>query len=281
MSTCRIYVDSRDRQSGSAEDFTYALPYTLNITEKSLANIGAVVVPNSIQTVISGVNDLIYFREKSQLDQVQQQIARLSPGYYNIDTLATEIARAMTEVSFLPQGYVVNYNSRLGRYEFNNPSQRFGFFFLIYSKTTQDIGALDNIDTIPRIIENGNGAWRLLGLTTGPSIIVAGTQDEFPGIAPNAPNLQYATQLFLKTSLGISGRSVGAKGNMSISRRVIMDQPPFSLVVDRHATSWDSFQISANTLISTFTVMLTDYENRIVNLNGQDWSFSITMFRED
>ena len=114
----------------------------------------------------------------------------------------------------------------------------------------------------------------------GPDIIVAGTQDEIPGIAPGAPNLQYATQLFIKTSLGISGRSVGAKGNMSISRRVILDQPPFSLVVDRHATSWDSFQISAGTLISTFTVMLTDYENRIIDLNGQDWSFSITILEK-
>ena len=54
MSTYRIYVDSRDRQSGTAEDFTYALPYTVNITEKSLANIDAVVIPNNIQTVIPG-----------------------------------------------------------------------------------------------------------------------------------------------------------------------------------------------------------------------------------
>ena len=54
MSSYRIYVDSRDRQSGSADDFTYALPYTLNITEKSLANIDAVVIPNNIQTVIPG-----------------------------------------------------------------------------------------------------------------------------------------------------------------------------------------------------------------------------------
>ena len=133
MSTYRIYVDSRDRQSGSAEDFTYALPYTLNITEKSLANIDAVVIPNSIQTVIPGVNDLIYFRENSNLDQVYQKIARLNPGYYNIESLATEIARAMTAVSSLPPvgqnaGYNVNYNSRLGRYEFGNPSQRFWFF---------------------------------------------------------------------------------------------------------------------------------------------------------
>ena len=54
MSTYRICVDSRDRQSGIAEDSTYALPYTLNITEKSLAIIDAVVIPNNIQTVIAG-----------------------------------------------------------------------------------------------------------------------------------------------------------------------------------------------------------------------------------
>ena len=142
------------------------------------------------------------------------------------------------------------------------------------------MGAKNNIDTIPRIIENGNGAWRLLGLMTGPDILVVGDSDVIPGIAPGAPNLQFATQVFIKTSLGIAGRSVGAKGNMSISRRVIMDQPTGSLVVDRHATSWDSFQISAGTLISSFTVLLTDYENRVIDLNGQDWSFSITSSRE-
>ena len=87
MSTYRIYVDSRDRQSGSAEDFTYALPYTLNITEKSLANIDAVVIPNNIQTVIAGKNDLIYFRENTPASggdnnpgDVYQCVARLSPG---------------------------------------------------------------------------------------------------------------------------------------------------------------------------------------------------------
>ena len=53
----------------------------------------------------------------------------------------------MTAVSFMPpvpgeiDGYNVNYNAQLGRYEFNNPAQRFGFFFLIYSKETQEIGA--------------------------------------------------------------------------------------------------------------------------------------------
>ena len=281
MSTYRIYVDSRDRQSGSAEDFTYALPYTLNITEKSLANIDAVVIPNNIQTVVAGKNDLIYFRENSPADNVYQCLARLSPGYYEIESLATEIARGMNEVTNLPEVYEVTYNSKLGRYEFVNSSTAFGFGTLIYTKQTQEIGAKNNIDSIPRIQENGNGAWRLLGLMSGADVRIINNFDEKPGIAPGAPNLQFVTQIFLKTSLGISGRTVGAKGNMSISRRIIMDQPTGSLVVDRHATSWDSFQISAGTLISTFTVLLTDYENRTIDLNGQDWSFSITIFRED
>ena len=148
MSTYRIYVDSRDRQSGSAEDFTYALPYTLNITEKSLANIDAVVIPNNIQTVIAGKNDLIYFRENTPASggdnnpgDVYQCVARLSPGYYDIQSLATEIARAMNEVSFLPNEYNVTYNSKLGRYEFLNPSTDFNFACLIYTKQTQEIGA--------------------------------------------------------------------------------------------------------------------------------------------
>ena len=38
---------------------------------------------------------------------------------------------------------------------------------------------------------------------TGPDILVVGDADEIPGVAPNAPMLQYATQLFIKTSLGI------------------------------------------------------------------------------
>ena len=143
MSTYRIYVDSRDRQSGTAEDFTYALPYTVNITEKSLANMDCVCIPNNIQTVIPGVNDLIYFRENSNLDSVWQKQARLNPGYYNIESLATEIARAMTEVSFMPQWCIVTYNSNIGRYDFNNPSQPFWVFFLIYSKEAQKLGGIE------------------------------------------------------------------------------------------------------------------------------------------
>ena len=280
MSTYRIYVDSRDRQPGGRpEDFTYALPYSLNITEKSLANIDAVVIPNSIQTVIAGKNDIIYLQETDNLSgSPYYRFPKIQGGYYTVQSLALAISEALTNVTGLPGTYNCEFNERLGRYQFSNTAQRFGYSFEILSREVM-LYDIENSPTYIPIRENGNGAWKLLGCLTGPNIIATGGEPVIPAVAHNAPNLQFATQLFIKTSLGIEGRSVGAKGNMSISRRVIMDQPPFALVVDRHATSWDSFQIAATTLISTFTVILTDYNNNIIDLNGQDWSFSITIFK--
>ena len=80
MSTYRIYVDSRDRRSGTPTDFEYELPYSLAIQEKSLANIDVVALPDSIQAVIEGVNDIIYIRENSNLDQVWQRQVKIPPG---------------------------------------------------------------------------------------------------------------------------------------------------------------------------------------------------------
>ena len=277
MSTYRIYVDSRDRRSGSPTSFEYALPYSLAIQEKSLANIDVVVIPNSIQTVIEGVNDIIYIRENSNLALEKYRTSRIVPGYYNIDTLRQAIQDALDNGSIMPQAYQVTYNQRLARFEFMNPSQRFGFRFVIYSKADQLAGV--NVASIPPIIENGNGAWRLWGGETGNSVVVD-NPEQVPGTAPDAPNLQYATQLFIKTDLGVAAQSVGPRGNMSISRRVVIDVPAFALVVDRHSTSWDSFQIPGNTTISSFTIQLCDYNGNVIDLNGQNWSFSISIFRE-
>ena len=57
-----MYLDSRERKSGTATDFEYALPYTLSIRERSLAMVDVVVVPNSIKTV-GKKNSNIYVKE--------------------------------------------------------------------------------------------------------------------------------------------------------------------------------------------------------------------------
>ena len=79
-------------------------------------------------------NDIIYFRENCPGATVYQERARLNACYYNVESLATEIQRAMNEVTNFPQPYEVTYNSRIGRYEFRNMSQRFGFATLTIAK---------------------------------------------------------------------------------------------------------------------------------------------------
>ena len=67
MSSCRIYIDPRERKPGTATEFEYSLPYTLTIRETSMAMVGVVVVPNSIKTVQHNKNGLIYVKETATI----------------------------------------------------------------------------------------------------------------------------------------------------------------------------------------------------------------------
>ena len=148
-----------------------------------------------------------------------------------------------------PGAYVVTFNDLTARFEFTNDAIRFNGGFVLYTKES-----LENPNkpaTFPDI-QYGNGVWRLMGLEEGMPIFATPTS---PVVVANAaPNLQANTQLFLKSNIGIAAQSVGPRGNQSVVHRIIMDAPgPFALVVDRHATSWNSIAIPGNTTIPTDT----------------------------
>ena len=72
-----------------------------------------------MQTVSPGER-LIYFSRNSTADLVWQGQARLTAGYYDVESLATEIQRATNQVTNFPEPYEVTYKSTIGRYEFRN-----------------------------------------------------------------------------------------------------------------------------------------------------------------
>ena len=67
MSTYRIYVDSRGKMEGTDTDFTFELPYSISIKEKSLAMIDVVCIPNNILTVTENKNDTIWLKDHGML----------------------------------------------------------------------------------------------------------------------------------------------------------------------------------------------------------------------
>ena len=138
MSTYRIYLDSRERKSGTATDFEYALPYTLSIRERSLAMVDVVVVPNSIKTV-GAKNSYIYVRETVTVggtSEIRDRVVEIPEGYYTVEGLAGAIQTALNGFDkFLPGAYVVEYDPPIARYVFTNDATRFSGSFAIYTKS--------------------------------------------------------------------------------------------------------------------------------------------------
>ena len=96
----RLYIDSRDRVSGTAESFEYQLSTNVTVAEESIAVLDSVLIPNSWYTVTKNTNDRLYIREQTG-GAGSYRISTLQPGYYDVNSLATEIARALTQNSVL------------------------------------------------------------------------------------------------------------------------------------------------------------------------------------
>ena len=110
-------------------------------------------------------------------------------------------------------------------------------------------------------------------------VVTSGT---FSGKAPlvmnTAPVLQPHINLFIKSnSIGMPATSVGPNNSMTILRRVVMDAPQLSLNVDSFTTMWDSVRLAPQS-ISSFRITLCGFDGRVVELQNQPWSFSMTIF---
>lgn len=89
MAATRLVIDSRLRDTGTVEDYTYELQSPLrNVTGVSL---GAFSLPKSSYPVLTGFNDSINFDYNS----AGPYVATLTSQFYTGPQLATEIASAL------------------------------------------------------------------------------------------------------------------------------------------------------------------------------------------
>ena len=62
---------------------------------------------------------------------------------------------------------------------------------------------------------------------------------------------------------------------------LLFDASLFGVAVGRHNTSWGAIASSPHQTISTIELSLSGYDGKPIDLNGQSWSCSITIFRDD
>ena len=94
MATRRVYVDSRYRHSGDEGDFRIILYTPIELSEGALGYIDSVCLSNTFPTLISGVNNRLYVRQR--MSSVANGAPKdtnlvLTPGQYTTATLATEM----------------------------------------------------------------------------------------------------------------------------------------------------------------------------------------------
>ena len=95
MATRRVYVDSRFRHSGDEGDFRIILETPIELSEGALGYIDSVCLSNTFPTLISGVNNRLYVRQRMSLvgnGNPKDTNLVLTPGQYTTATLATEVS---------------------------------------------------------------------------------------------------------------------------------------------------------------------------------------------
>ena len=172
------------------------------------------------------------------------------------------------------------YDSRLGRFVISNPFTTVDELVTIWTREvleTQAPGfgwaAFD-----PKRLRD---ACKQLGMITG-DVVSSGTfNSKLPLTMNDAPSLQPHINLFLKSnSIGMPATNLGPNNNMTILRRVVMQAPQLSLNVDSFSTMWDQVRIAPQS-ISSFNISLCGVDGKVVDLQNQPWSFSMTIFPRD
>ena len=99
-----LFIDSRDRVSGTTTDFTIQLPETLTIEGKNhKARIDQFRVPLTVPTIQSGANDTILVKVGSQV-----YTATIPQGNVDGPTLASKIQSSLQNTA--PGGWNVSYD---------------------------------------------------------------------------------------------------------------------------------------------------------------------------
>jgi len=101
----QLFIDSRDRSTGSTTDFTIQLRETLTTTALNTYRIDALRVPLVIPLIQKGINDVLWF----YLGGVVRHVT-LTYGNYSGTDLATEIQYQLS-TSFSPVTWSVKYNN--------------------------------------------------------------------------------------------------------------------------------------------------------------------------
>jgi len=272
----KIYVESRKRVSGSHSDFDYQLPNPIQVP-KSRCFVDSVHIANVFPT-ITGHSRFIYLEEISTANVSTKRKVGLTVGTYDGTTLATEVALQLnTGTTLNANSYSCTFSSGTGKLTISNTTAS-PADFSIWPADYLKHGLWDplNSASIPDYIE-GDDCFDVIGFAAAYKITGNSTT---PITGDGHINVMPYHSLFLHSNLGLQGDAIGPDNSQSIIRKVVLDQPPGSMVNDFHSLPYDYVSVQPGQ-IRNLHFRLADYRGRTVDMLHTGLSFSLLFVPED
>ena len=276
MATRRVYVDSRFRHSGDEGDFRIILDTPIELSEGAIGYIDNICVSNTFPTLISGVNNRLYVRQRMRYvangDPKDTNLV-LAAGQYTTATLATEIATKLNQITVDP---AVTYTVTAAAdgttltVTMTGPVDASGGTSLKIL-TSQEVDAGGPADwgqtntshgglPAARAPEKHQDAGTIVGMASGTFSLLV-NESLTSGFVSMIP---YRT-LFLHSHLG-SPLSVGPRGENTIVRRLIVGHTlPGQVVLDNLGTELDNIELPP--MLSEMHFSVRDIYGRPVKLS--------------
>ena len=277
----KIYVDSRNRISGTNEDFVFQIPESIDLPD-SQCYVDVVLLPNVFLTIKSGYNDKLRFRESVVTQQggtatVYAHQVSIASGQYNGITLAEAVQTAMRSVTNVtPSQLVVQYDPTKAKLKITTTAP-FDTQFDIFPDglLTEGTGNWNSVQSLYPVASNSPGETQSAGDVCGflgNILISASTSIE--AFADSVVNVQRHHCCYIHSDLGVPGSSYGPRGESDIIRRIVVDAPQNGLAIDRHTTAHDTVEVGPKNLRS-MKFRLAGVDGNTVDLRGHSFSFSI------
>ena len=270
----KVYADSRNRVSGTTEDFVFQIPGSVSLPE-SLCYIDVALVPNVFYSCVAGVNDLLRFAESTVSGNVTATVSKqvaIAPGQYNGFTLAEQVQIAMRSVSAIPSHLTVTYDIAAAKLKIDCSDPGGGGVIVFPDGLIHNgVGGWGSYQSVyPLNTDDTQSAGKLCGFV-GDSILQA-TQGS-PALGDSVIDVQRHHVLYIHSDLVAPGSTFGPRGESDIMRRVVIDAPQNGLAIDRFGTSHDSVEVNPRSL-KAMRFTLRGSDGKIVDLRGHHYSFS-------
>ena len=285
----KIYVDSKFKTSDSksTSDFKFELKESVLLPTNTIAYIDNICIPHSWHSIEQDVNDKLYIQvtNSSQVASSKANECRivvLTPGNYNISTLASEIQTKANNAfasSAIPTHFNISPNL-VDNTILINPA--------VSSVEFKILTDYDLINGLPDTIDVAGNPWS--SSWTGPSFDANNTQDindminNFAGPSTFATtitplkssyvDLQYNKNVYLHSPNLSSFSTVGCLGERTVLKKIPVNVGNNEMIIDNITSSSDWLDCSKMTL-RTLQFQIKNVKGQVIPLHNTNVSFSI------